>query len=68
MPKTTEAEDLLTSIEQQERFVQQQETIVEAKKGELKEAKEEYEQAVYDLRKLIRTRDEENPLLDEVDE
>ena len=66
MPRTTEAEDLLTSIEQQERFVQSQESIVAAKKEQLKAAKEDYEQAVYDLRKLIRTRDEENPLLDEV--
>ena len=68
MAKNTEAEDLLTSIEEQERYVQSQEAIVEAKKSELKEAKEEYEQAVYDLRKLIRTRDEENPLIDGAEE
>jgi hypothetical protein len=66
--KNTEAEDLLTSIEEQERYVQSQEAIVEAKKGELKDAKEEYEQAIYDLRKLIRTRDEENPLIDGAEE
>lgn len=68
MAKNTEAEDLLTSIEEQERYVQSQEAIVEAKKGELKDAKEEYEQAIYDLRKLIRTRDEENPLIDGAEE
>ena len=60
----SEAEDLLTTIEQQEQYVQNHEATVARCKESLKEAKEEYEQAVHDLRKLCRQRDEKNPLLD----
>lgn len=64
MPRTTEAEDLLARIEEQERFVQTQEAVVEDQKADLKAATKLFDKAVYDLRKLIRTRDEENPLID----
>ena len=65
MAKTkSEAEDLLTTIEQQEQYVQQCEAEMTRRKEALKETKEGYEQAVYDLRKLCRTRDEVHPILD----
>ena len=61
---TTEAEDILDQIEAAEQSVQAAEKIVDGFKEELKAAKEQYEKAVYDLRKLCRIRNEENPLLD----
>ena len=63
---TTEAEDLLQSIEQQARYVAEQRNKLDECKAAAKEQREEYEQAMYDLEKLCRQRDEVNPLLDEV--
>lgn len=68
MPRTTEAEDLLTSIEQQEKYVQEQEAELTRRKEAAKEAKEEYEQAVHDLRRMCRQRDEKHPILDGTEE
>lgn len=68
MPKLSEAEDLLTTIEQQERYVAEQEAKLNDCKQAAKEQREEYEQAVYDLRKLCRQRDEVNPLLDHTED
>lgn len=64
MPRTTEAEDLLVQIEEQARHVSEERTKLEDCKQAAKEQREAYEQAMYDLERLCRTRDEENPLID----
>jgi hypothetical protein len=60
-----EADDILKDAEQAELHCRVTENRVEQAKTELKAAKEEYDEAVIDLRRIAATRLESNPLLDQ---
>jgi len=64
-PETIEAEDILHDAEQAEIHCRSAEARVNDAKTELKTAKEEYDEAVIELRRIAATRMESNPLFDE---
>lgn len=63
--ETTDQEELLTEIARQERNVAAKEAVVNDLKEQMKEAKEDYEDAVFKLRRLCRqeANDADRPLL-----
>lgn len=63
----SEADDILSDAERAERDVQTCEEEVDDLKGQLKDARERYENAVAELRRNVRRRMESNPLLDGVE-
>ena len=64
----TEAESLLKQIESAEADCQRWAAKVEGLRGDLKLARESYEEAVLHLRMLARSRAEEMPLFDDTEE
>jgi len=64
----SEAESILKQIEQAEVTLIRHDAAVKEAKEALKEAKEDHDNAVSELRRLCRIRSEENPLFDGDDE
>jgi len=64
----SEAESILKQIEQAEVILIRHDAAVKEAKEALKEAKEDHDNAVSELRRLCRIRSEENPLFDGDDE
>lgn len=64
-PEASEAEDILSQIEKAESSLLRHDAAVKEAKEALKDAKEDHDNAVCELRRLCRVRSEENPLFDD---